>query len=159
MAATAAQISWTSAKVGARGFSHNSALPDARVASTSSRCVDVGDVIMTASMAGSSITSPGIGGQVLEGAVSGRGRSRRLCRVSGAHGHDLAVLGHHAESVGVDLADHPAADEPDPQRSALGHSLIRSRASCGVVTSAATDGPRCRRACGARAGPAPHPPA
>ncbi len=45
--------------VGASGFSQNNDFPVANVASTSSRCVAVGVVIITASTAGSSITRYG----------------------------------------------------------------------------------------------------
>ena len=80
---------------------------------------------MTASMPGSSMTR--IGSSVRYS----NAQFRAVAVLDGsegsaaADGHDLAVLGQLAEPVGVDLADHPAADQPDSQRtSTLAHPWL-----------------------------------
>ena len=94
---------------------------------------------------------PRVVGQVSEGAVARRRLPGGLRRVGCSHRHGLAVLSHLAQAVGMDLADHAAAHEPDPQRSsALGHGSGRYRCDAGRVR---WGGARRRR--GGRAGPGP----
>ena len=57
----------------------------------------------------------GIGSRRAEGAVLEDSDSRRPKRVGGHHGLDFAVVLQLAESVSMDLADHPASDHPDSQ--------------------------------------------
>ena len=74
----------------------------------------------------------------LEPAVVVRGFARRFGRIRGGHGADVAVLDELLEAVGVDLADHPAADEPySGRRAAHGVTVACGKARSPVTPASA----------------------